>query len=197
MFRDPKKAKAAALLLSLVLLATSAVGGTLAFLTAKTGSIKNIFSPSKMGVTVEEDLESGTKSNVKLKNLGNTDGWLRAAVVITWQDDSGNVYGTPPVAGTDYEITYNQTGWLEGSDGFWYWTKPVAADDSTGVLISSCSYVTGKAPEGYHLVVDIVASALQSKPAYVFNDNWGAASGLMVSGTPDTDGYCLTKKGGS
>lgn len=192
--------KPAALLVSLVLLVGVAVGGTLAYLVTNTDPIENQFTPSKVTTTVEEKLDGNVKKNVKIKNTGDTEAWIRAAVVITWQDENGNVYGgTQPVAGTDYTIEWNvdeqktdHEKWFKGKDGFYYWTKPVKSQEEdanncfTGVLITECKLVAGKAPEGYALTVEIIGSGIQSKPADVFNDNWGTSSGLQVNNAGDT-----------
>lgn len=200
----PKKSgKPVALLVCLVLVLGLGVGGVLAYLSTRTDPVKNTFTPSKVTTTVEEELEGNVKSNVKIKNTGDTEAWIRAAVIVTWQDEAGNVYGTAPKAGEDYEISYNldsQTNpdgqWMLGSDGFYYWMKPVkpvtdAPDDCmTGVLITTCKPVANKAPEGYSLTVEVLGSGIQSKPASVFNDKW-ASSGLEVNGA----GTALEKGG--
>lgn len=182
--------KPAALLVSLVLLVGVAVGGTLAYLVTNTDPIENQFTPSKVTTTVEEELSGDVKSEVKIKNTGDTEAWIRAAVVITWQDANGNVYGgTQPVADTDYTIEWNvdeqktdHEKWFKGSDGFYYWTKPVAPNALTGELIKECKPTSpSTAPEGYALTVEIIGSGIQSKPASVFNDNWGTSSGLKVN----------------
>lgn len=176
-----QKRKAVALLVCLTLAATLTVGSTLAFLVTKTDSIVNIFTPTKVTVEVDEKFENA-KEDVKIKNTGTTDAWIRAAVVINWKNDKGDLYGTPPAAG-DYTIELNLTadGWVKGNDGYYYWTKPVAPDGLTEVLIKKCEYNTGNAPVGYYLNVDVVASGLQSKPNSVFNDKWSTSSGLTAS----------------
>lgn len=190
--------KSGILVLSFILLVVLAVGGTIAFLADNTDPVANKFTPSKITTEVEEKLNGDTKSDVKIKNTGDTTAWIRAAVVVTWQDKDGNVYGQAPVAGTDYTITYDLSNdWTQGDDGFYYWTKPVksekeAVDDClTGVLISECKPVANNAPEGYSLTVEIIGSGIQSVPFHVFDDNWGSSSGLKVS----TDGTALVKGG--
>ena len=186
--------KSAALLVSLLLLLTVTVGGTIAFLMDSDGPLHNMFNPSQVTTNVVETLEGTTKKDVKIQNTGDTDAWIRAAVVITWQDKDGNVYGQKPVAGTDkdYTIDYEVSQeikadcWVEGKDGFYYWTSPVAAKNGqTGVLINSCTTVksitvgSGDAAVTYYLTVEIIGSGIQSKPDNVFNTEW-ASSGLTV-----------------
>ena len=162
--------KTLALVVSLVLVLTVGVGGTLAYLLAATNPLVNTFTPSKVTTFVEEDISTGVKKDVKIQNTGNTDAYIRAAVLVTWQDTYGNVYGQEPVAGTDYEITL-KTGsvgtannWFLGKDGFYYYSSPVAPDGYTGILIDTCSYVKN-APVGYSLCVEIIGSGVQAVPA--------------------------------
>lgn len=174
------------------------IAGALAYFTDTTPGIVNLFTPTQVKTQVNETFTNNVKSNVKIQNTGTIDGWIRAKVVITWQDANGNVYSQLPEAGKDYTIAYNSTDWLKGSDGFWYYPTPVAPNGETGVLITSCSLTDEPTtPDGYALCVEILSSGLQSKPAAVFTENWGTSSGLKVSGTPDTDGYKLEKKGGA
>lgn len=180
-------------LVSLVLLLGISAGGTLAYLTSTPDPIINEFQPNEVTTTVVEDFEAGVKSNVKIQNTGTTSAYIRAAVVITWQDKDGNVYGKVPVANTDYTISYKLTdGWEKAADGFYYWKKPVPADDPatealenlTGELITECKLKEGvTAPaEGYYLTVEIIGSGIQSMPTSVVTSEWD--SGVSsVNGT--------------
>ena len=183
--------KSIALLASLLLIIGVTVGGTIAFLMDTVGPLQNLFTPSQVTTEVEETLDGTTKSDVYIKNTGNTEAWIRAAVVVTWKNANGDVYGKAPVLNTDYEITWG-TGWVTGADGFYYWKSPVAADGGvTGDLIESCTS-KNLAPEGYYLTVEIIGSGIQSKPARVFNTEW-ASSGLAVN----SDGtLTVTNQGG-
>ena len=176
--------KSAALLVSLLLLLTVTVGGTIAFLIDSDGPLHNLFNPSKVTTKVEETLSVDTKKDVYIKNTGDTDAWIRAAVVVTWQNAEGNVYGQAPVEGMNYDITWG-TGWKTGDDGFYYWPSPVAAETGvTGDLIETISPKGNPPADGYYLTVEIIGSGIQNKPAKVFNTEW-ASSGLTVNDTND------------
>jgi len=172
-----KTKKAIILLVSLTVLMTSAIGVTLALLTTQDGPLYNIFNPSEITTEIFENTDNHTKSNVKIQNTGDTEAYIRAAVVITWQDETGNVYGQKPVEEADYTIAYAMDHWELGADGFFYYKKPVAAKGYTGTLIATCSY-KANAPEGYSLNVEIIASGIQSKPTHVVTTEWqsGVAS---------------------
>ncbi len=79
-----------------------------------------------------------------------------------------------PQQGKDYIITYfTNTGWLKGSDGYWYYQSPVVPGATTNGFIKSCGQLsTASVPQGYHLSVEIVASAIQSTPETVVQNQW-------------------------
>lgn len=163
----------------LILAAVLAIGGTLAYIIANTVSVENKFTPGEVRCEVLEDpFDKITKSNVRIKNTGNTAAYIRATYVVTWQKDDGTVNGKMPVAGTDYTIdveSAKERGWML-IDGYWYYTSPVSAGGETGVLIASCKLAEGAAvPTGYHLSVEIIASAIQSEPASVVAEKWHVA----------------------
>lgn len=169
----PKK-KVSLLLVSLVLIAAIAVGSTVAFIATSTKPITNIFNPANVTIDIDEKFENGVKSNVQVKNTGNTDAFIRAKIVVTWKDAHGNVSATKPVEGTDYTMTLNETNWFRGSDGFYYCKTSVAPKGSTPVLITACKKVDGVTPpDGYDLSVEIIASGIQSTPDSAVTEAWG------------------------
>ena len=176
--------KAGIIALIAVVILLSTAGVTIAGLSDFDGPITNIFKKSYVQSEVVETLENEVKKNVMIKNTGDTQAYIRATVIVTWKDASGNVYSSMPVAGTDYNITYNlsSSGWMNASDGYYYYKKPVDPGNTTGKLITSCSPVSGRAPEGFSLSVEILGSAIQSTPTHVVVDNW--TTGVTgVSGT--------------
>lgn len=182
-----RSGKSAALLVSLLLIIGVTVGGTIAFLMDSDGPMHNLFNSSQVTTYVDETLDGTTKKDVKIQNTGDTDAWIRAAVVITWQDAEGNVYGQAPVVDTNYTAWTPGTDWEKGTDGFYYYTKPVAAGAATAnALIGSIAPVGNTPADGYYLTVEIIGSGIQNKPANVFNTEW-ASSGLKVN-TKDQQG---------
>lgn len=160
MERNKKKAVLAVLMIALLLL--GAVGGTLAYLAAQTGTVENVFEPAGVPSEVEETFDGTTKSNVVIRNNGNVSAYIRAAIVVTWKNEAGQIYPKNPEKGTDYSIDINTMDWAE-KDGFYYYKDAVDADKSTSSLINSCSPVANKAPEGYFLNVEILGQAIQAE----------------------------------
>lgn len=169
-------------MISFALILGFVVKGTFAFLISKNGPLENTFTPSAVTTAVQEVLNEGVKSNVAIQNTGDTEAWIRAYIIVTWKDESGNIYGSLPIAGTDYMMNLDlANGWLKGADGFYYWNKPVAKNDTTGELITSCTVLEGKNdPEGYYLNVEIVSSGIQSSPDRVFMTEW-KSSGFSIT----------------
>lgn len=168
-----------ALLLVLGLAMTATVGVTVAYLIDATSSMTNTFAPSEVSCEVKE-----TEKGYSIKNTGDVDAYIRATVVVTWKkavtDENGNitgytVYATAPTDGGDYSIEYSTDAvWVKGSDGYYYYTSPVAPEGSTSILINSFSSRDNEnVPDGYNLSVEIIASAIQATSDAV--EDWSNA----------------------
>ena len=166
------------LVVSVLALVLAVAGGTLAWLSANTTPVTNTFTPAHVTCEVGEKFENNVKSDVSIRNTSNIDAYIRAYVVVTWKNAQGNVYGKLPVENTDYTIKYAaNTGWENGTDGYYYFTKPVAVKDTTGVLIEKCKLNEGVTPpaDGYSLSVEIIAEAIQSLPTTTVASVWPVA----------------------
>lgn len=182
------KIKMVALIACLALICTAAVATTVAYIITKTGSKENIMTPSKVACEVAETFDGDIKTNVKVKNTGDTSAYIRAAVVVTWTSDDENnkVSAITPVEGVDYVIVFAENGkWTLGSDGYWYYADAVNEGVFTQTLIENCLPVDGRTPDGFVLSVEIVASAVQSSPAQAVKDAWGVDvyNGTLVAPT--------------
>lgn len=150
------------LLVSVFAMIAGVVGGTVAYLVADTEPLTNNFDLAEVSCRVEEKFKNQIKENVQIQNTGDIPAYIRAKVVVTWQDESGNVYGKAPTS-EDYTIQYNGEVWQQVGD-YWYYNTPVKPKELTPVLINSCSPIADQTPEGYHLSVEILAEAIQSEP---------------------------------
>lgn len=182
-----KRKRIIALLVGVILLAGTV--GTLAWLSV-TGALVNQFGIGSVTPSVQETLSGNVKSNVKAENTGTAPAYIRAAVDICWQDaTSGARLWEEPQAGTDYEIAWSvadasgansASSWVKASDGFYYWTSPVAPNKETDVLIASVTEF--KATEGRNLVVDVSTQAVQSAPDEAVHEAWGCTvqDGVLI-----------------
>lgn len=181
-----KRKQIVALLVGVLLLTGAA--GTFAWLSV-TGVLVNEFGFGSVAPSVEEKLDGNVKSDVTITNKGSAPAYLRVAVDIYWQDQDGARLWDEPVSGTDYTIewgdkvdaaaTNSPSSWVLASDGFYYWTSPVAPLDKTGVLIKS---VSEKKADGKNLVVDISTQAIQSTPDDAVTEAWNCTvkDGVLV-----------------
>ena len=179
--------RSVALLVSLAVILTAAVGVTLAYIFTNTDALQNIFTPAQVSCAVVENGEDYTdnyvdvksKGNVSIRNTGNTNAYIRVAIIVTWKAEDGTVYAQTPVIASadslnDYSMTLNLAdGWSKGTDGYYYYAPAVSPDGLTNVLITSAiQNATGpKDAEDrqYYLSIEIVASAIQA-------DGMGASS---------------------
>lgn len=180
----PGRAKALLLIASLAVLLTATVGSTAAWLVSKPAAVENNFVPGKVACKVLEDFGKGNgtyvKSNVRVKNTGNTDAYIRVLLVFTWKDDKGNIFSNKPQEGKDYQIVMDDlTDWImqKSDEGvYFYYKKRVAPEEETRNLIESLyqiADVTGPENGKYKLSVDILADAVQADPPQAVEESWG------------------------
>ena len=171
-----KRKRIIALLVGGILLAGTV--GTLAWLSA-TGVLVNQFGIGSVTPSVQETLSGNVKSSVKAKNTGSAPAYIRATVDIYWQDGNGARLWEEPQADKDYVIAWSvadasgansASSWVKASDGFYYWTSPVAPNTETDVLIASITEL--KATEGRNLVVNVSTQAVQSVPDDAVREAW-------------------------
>ena len=168
------------LVVSVLVLLLAVAGGTLAWLTAQ-DSVTNTFSPAHVTCTVEEKFDGATKENVSIKNTSDIPAYIRAYIVVTWKDSTGNVYGQKPVAGTDYKMSINTNkGWTQ-KDGYWYCNTAVASGGFTPVLIDSCTSNNSAPNDNYNLSVEIIAEAIQSVPDTAVKEAWGVVPSTLAN----------------
>lgn len=172
-------------LVALALVLCIAGGATLAFLMVTTPSMTNVFQYGHVTCAVQEEFDGTTKSDVSIKNTGNTQSYIRVKLVFTWKDAEGNV-SAQPVTDQDYEMDLNKVDWFE-KDGYYYAKAPVAPDHNTPDLIHSCTEIVANAPEGDTLSLEILADAIQSTPTRAVEQAWG----VVV----DTDGLLKEVQG--
>ncbi len=154
---------------------TGAVELSAAYLMAR-GSVDNAFVPGTVAPSVVEtfDPAAGVKENVSVKNNGNAPVYIRALVLVTWQNADGVTLSAKPVAGTDYEFAGPEAGWTLGGDGYYYCTQPIQPGGSTPVLVKKLTDKRTNA-DG-HLCVDVIAQAVQASPAEAVGDVFSGAS---------------------
>ena len=168
------KARAAAALLALTVLASAGTGATAAMLSRRSDPAVNTFSYASVDTHVDEKFDGSVKKDVTVTNDGTTAAFVRAAVIVSWVGADGNVASAvPSVYG--YELTMNpDETWLAGADGYYYYPAALAPGASTAGSLLTCKVTYPEAPE-YTLSVQIVTSAIQSAPETAAEEAWHVA----------------------
>ncbi len=166
------KTRTLALAATLAVLLLACVGGTTAYI-HRSVRLTNTFQLATVSIRVDETFDNTTKKDVAITNTANTPVYIRAALFITWTDGDGRILQEVPQAGRDYTLTAARMGWVEGADGYYYYTKPVPAGEKTTNLLDSLTK-TATGASTKVLSVTIAAQAVQSTPAQAVSDVWGA-----------------------
>lgn len=172
--------RTAVLLIAVILLISTAVGSTVAFLATKTEPVENSFEYANVSCKVTQNCDTDG-SIVQVKNTGTISAYIRAAVVANWIDVDGNIAASVP-EGYSYDLTCSSGSWVQGNDGFFYYLLPVAPGALTEGSLLTCTVTCPETPE-YTLSVEVLTEAIQSTPASAVNEAWSAAvdgSGMLI-----------------
>lgn len=171
MYQDPQEKgrgpaarvyRTAVLLIAVLLLITTAVGSTAAFLVTKTGPVVEDFAYAQVSCQVTDALA--------VQNTGTAQAYIRASYAVNWLDGDGYIVAAVP-EGYSCDPVENQDDWTEGGDGYFYYSYPVDPGSETPSLLT-CSVSYPENPK-YTLSVEVVAEAIQSNPAEAAEDAWG------------------------
>lgn len=184
--RKPHKGRGrlAMMVLSIVLLLGVAIGGTIAWLSTKTTTVTNTFTPAKVTCDVTENFneDTGVKTNVNVTNTGNIDVYIRVKLVTYRTNDAGqHIGGTAELP----KFTPGEN-WVKYGK-YYYYTLPVApgkkpADNLADSMTLEKSY---KDADGGKQALDVMAEAIQSAPEKAVADAWGvkiAPGSVTVAG---------------
>lgn len=164
------------LIFSLLLIATMAIGGSMAFLTTQTNAVVNTFTPAQVSPKVEEDFNGTVKSSITVQNTGDIDAYIRVKLV-TYRvnNDGDHIGGTATIP----SFTLGKD-WVKHGE-YYYYTKPVAPNDSTGDLLgSNIELQEYTDADGGKQAIDVMAEAIQSTPASAVTSAWNVQ---VVNGT--------------
>ena len=165
--------RTAVLLIAIILLISTAVGATVAFLATKTKPVENSFEYANVSCEVTQNCDTDGSSIVQVKNTGTISAYIRAAVVENWIDVDGNIAASVP-EGYSYDLTCSSGSWAQGKDGFFYYLLPVAPGALTEGSLLTCTVACPEDPE-YTLSVEVLTEAIQSTPASAVNEAWNVA----------------------
>lgn len=166
------KGRLTAMVIATAVLLALAIGGTVAWLSTKDKPITNTFNPSKVACEVTERFNGKVKSDVNVKNTGDTEAYIRVKLVTYRTNDLGqHIGGTAELP----SFTLGEN-WVE-HDGYYYYTLPVAADGTPATnLADSMTLTTAYVDaDGGHQSIDVMAEAIQSGPAQAVGQAWGVS----------------------
>ena len=169
--RKRRSNKAGTMFLSLLLVVTLAISGTVAYLVTKSEPVENKFTPSHVACQVTEDFDGTTKSNVNVTNTGDTDAYIRVKLVSYRVNAQGqHIGGTVAVP----SFTPGEN-WKLHTDGYYYYTLPVAPGEEPKADLIGSIDLTGSYDDadGGKQVIEVMAEAIQSGPADAVGKSWG------------------------
>lgn len=118
-FESPRRRKSISsrtlvLMLSLMMVIGCVVGGTVAWLSAKTNEVKNTFSASDIGVTLDENKGTAVEGEENTKEFKMIPGWmLEKDPVVSVTADSEDCYLFVKVIEDKGVVTYTPSGETE------------------------------------------------------------------------------------
>lgn len=167
------------LVIAAALALVTAIGGTMAWLTTHSEGLTNTFTPADTKGTIVEDFgDKTTKKDVKIQNDSDVPVYVRVALVPTWtkaetvENVTKYVPVAEPVTGTDVSIdgvNWDKfkpidSDWVQGNDGYYYYTKPLAAKDSDGSTTPNLFNVANAVPkDGYHMNLQVLLQMIQAE----------------------------------
>ena len=153
--------KATTVVISVLLLVTVMIGGTIAFLITATNPVVNKFTPSQVSCSVTENFDGTKKTNVNVTNTSDIKAYIRVKLVTYRVNEQGQHIGG--VA----EIPAFTPGenWVKNGE-YYYYKLPVdpgaepAADliDSNGIQLKG----TYADVDGGKQVIEVMAEAIQA-----------------------------------
>lgn len=172
MYQDPQERgrgpaarvyRTAVLLIAVLLLISTAVGSTAAFLVTKTKPVVEAFAYAQVSCQVTDTMG--------VKNTGTAPAYIRASYAVNWRDGEGKIAAAGPEGYSCDLVKDPQGAWVDGGDGYFYYPDPVDPGGEAPSLLT-CSVLCPEEPV-YTLSVEVVAEAIQSNPAGAAEEAWG------------------------
>lgn len=179
--KAPRNSRLITMLIATALLLALAIGGTVAWLSTKVGSITNTFTPSNVSCEVTEnfDKDTGVKTNVNVTNTGDIPAYIRVKLVTYRTNAAGQHIGG---TATIQPFTLGE-GWVEYG-GYYYYTKPVASEQPPETNLANSMNLIGSYvdTDGGKQAIDVMAEAIQSVPEAAVKAAWGANFSIGANG---------------
>ena len=161
------------LLVLVLFLSTGAIAGMVLAKYVDNNQISSGIDITAQGVltiNVSDPVVDGYRHSYTLSNQNdsNLPVYVRAAVLVNWQDSEGNLWAVPPKEGTDYIIEYTTCTKL---GDYYYYNGSCEPNDAFQISVDLAA--NAKPPVGYSLHVKILAEGIQGVPENAASDAWG------------------------
>ena len=157
--------KSLALLISITLLLTFTVSGTVAFLVDGSGSVVNTFTPGTVDTTIDEITEGNVKQAIEIKNVGTVDVYVRVALIANYLDSNGNIVN--PATISDFQPP---ASWIQIGD-YYYYTKLLKPNETTDDLLTN-SITLGEDAYGNDMQIVVIHQSIQAQPDTTVESVW-------------------------
>lgn len=156
--------------------------GVLAYMFRETDEIDDALESAEASCELVERFENNKKSEISVKNTGNINVYVRVRLVPYWVDSEGQrVYRSASVP----SFEYNSDKWLaDNENDTYYYRVPLSPSALTPSLPRTAILLSED--NGYYLVLDVFAEAIQAQPSDAAVEAWG----LSI----DSDGRVSDKK---
>ena len=191
------------------------IGTLLANVNWKAGELRTYTLKGELLDVDIQDVVSGfEKTDVEITNTGNVDSFIRAYITANWFGNAGGEYsvaiGYNAETGDNFVPAWKLNGtagdnfggvfegllganWVQGSDGFFYYTKPVGAGKKVpDALFTKYSISESKIPQVWYidtrevrhpytdveLVMEIPVQAIEAKEGQTYDSAWGAITNV-------------------
>lgn len=158
------------LILSLLVVTTVTVGGTVAYLTTRTEPVINTFTPSTVSGEVTEEFNGKVKKNIQVKNTGDIAVYVRVKLV-TYRVNEKNEHIGGVATIPDFTLG---TDWVKHGE-YYYYTVPVEPNHSSASLTDKNGIKLREYDDadGGKQVIEVMAEVIQSEPAEAVGEAWG------------------------
>ena len=160
--------------LLLIVLAVGGVCGTLAFLIDTTDSVVNTFLPAEVDGDIIEEFDGEKKSDITVKNTGTVPAYVRVRLLSYWYDATNDQIIAQNSWFSDKNLDLGE-GWFKAGE-YYYYSLPIDTDALTNELFTE-AIILDVDSNGNRQVLEVLAEAIQSKPADAVEEAWNVEVG--------------------
>lgn len=159
------------LLITLSILIFLTISSSVSYLIKKS-STSNEFTKGTIKIELNEtfEKENNTKKDINVKNIGNSDVFVKVAIIYNFINKDNQVLEEIPEKDIDYTIEFpDNSNWIE-KDGYYYYKKILKENETTENLINEIKQI--KEYNDKTLEIDVLAQAIQAQPTRAVKDAW-------------------------